>query len=85
MKSNHSALLYHVFLSGVLVCFLTAPAPQSTFAQTSLGSMERLTPEFDQLIAADSKIEVLASGFTWTEDPVWMGGRDGFLLFSDIP
>lgn len=58
---------------------------QSLFAQNSLGSIERLTPEFDQLLPGDSKIEVLASGFTWTEGPVWVGGTDGYLLFSDIP
>ncbi|MCA9190907.1 MAG: SMP-30/gluconolactonase/LRE family protein [Planctomycetales bacterium] len=51
-------------------------------AQDSLGSIERLTPEFDGLVAANSKIEILASGFTWTEGPVWM---DDHLLFSDIP
>ncbi|AUP81556.1 gluconolactonase [Flavivirga eckloniae] len=35
-------------------------------------------------IDPNSKIEVLASGFSWTEGPVWV--KDGnYLLFSDIP
>ena len=51
----------------------------------SLGSIERSTPEFNKLVPADSKLEILASGFTWTEGPCWMGGEDGHLLFSDIP
>lgn len=51
----------------------------------SIGSIERLSPEFDKLIGRDSKLEVLASGFTWTEGPCWIGGKDGHLLFSDIP
>ncbi|MEZ6154001.1 MAG: SMP-30/gluconolactonase/LRE family protein [Pirellulaceae bacterium] len=54
-------------------------------AQQTLGSIERVTPAMDQLVAKDAKIEVLASGFTWTEGPVWVGNSDGYLLFSDIP
>jgi gluconolactonase len=38
----------------------------------------------DALIPKDARIEVLASGFAWTEGPVW--SKEGkFLLFSDIP
>ncbi|MCA9127759.1 MAG: SMP-30/gluconolactonase/LRE family protein [Planctomycetales bacterium] len=54
-------------------------------AQSALGKIERLETEFDQLVPRDAKIEILASGFTWTEGPVWVGGSDGHLLFSDIP
>lgn len=54
-------------------------------AQSSLGKIERLDPKFDQLVGDDAKIEILASGFTWTEGPVWIGDEDGHLLFSDIP
>ncbi len=54
-------------------------------AQQTLGSIERLYPKFEQLVPQESRIEVLAKGFTWTEGPVWIGGADGCLLFSDIP
>ncbi len=54
-------------------------------AQQTLGSIERTTPQMDQLVAQHAKIEVLASGFTWTEGPLWVGDADGHLLFSDIP
>ncbi len=53
--------------------------------QNTLGTIERLTPQFDALVPADARIEILADGFTWTEGPVWVGGADGHLLFSDIP
>jgi gluconolactonase len=46
------------------------------------GSIEKLDPALDALIAPDAKIEVLASGFNWSEGPVW---RDGGILFSDVP
>jgi gluconolactonase len=46
------------------------------------GTIERLDPSLDKLIAADAKIELLSTGFNWSEGPVW---KDGALLFSDVP
>jgi gluconolactonase len=51
----------------------------------TLGRIERLDPAFDNLIAPDVKLEVLATGHDWTEGPVWVPREGGFLLFSDIP
>lgn len=44
--------------------------------------IERFDPAFDQLVAADAKVEKLAEGYTWSEGPVWFKGA---LLFSDVP
>ena len=38
----------------------------------------------DALIAADAELEVLATGFNWSEGPVWMS-RENQLIFSDVP
>jgi gluconolactonase len=46
------------------------------------GSIERFDPAFDQLVAADAKLEKLAEGFTWAEGPVWY---EGAIVFSDVP
>lgn len=52
----------------------------------TIGRLERLDDALDGIVAPDAKIEVLASGFTWTEGPVWVeDDYDGHLLFSDIP
>ncbi len=32
----------------------------------------------------EGDVEVIASGFVWCEGPVWLGGEDGILLFSDV-
>jgi gluconolactonase len=65
-------------------CLLTGLLCAQTPA--SLGRIERLDPALDELIAPDTKIEVLAGGFTWTEGPVWVSEPNGgYLLFSDIP
>ncbi|PXX27866.1 SMP-30/gluconolactonase/LRE family protein [Arenibacter sp. ARW7G5Y1] len=47
-------------------------------------SIEILDDEALQIIDPKSKIEILASGFAWTEGPLWI--KEGnYLLFSDIP
>jgi gluconolactonase len=33
----------------------------------------------------DGNVDVIASGYMWTEGPVWVGGEQGHLLFSDVP
>ncbi|HWY88340.1 MAG TPA: SMP-30/gluconolactonase/LRE family protein, partial [Gemmataceae bacterium] len=50
----------------------------------TLGTIERLDPAFDKLVPKDAKLEILATGFIWTEGPVWIK-NGGFLAFSDIP
>ncbi len=40
---------------------------------------------FSACVAADAKVEKLAGDFKFTEGPTWVGGADGFLVFSDIP
>ena len=46
------------------------------------GGLEKLDPALDALISRETKIEVLATGFNWSEGPVW---KDGQILFSDVP
>ena len=47
------------------------------------GNIERLDPRLDALIPLDANIQKLASGFTFTEGPVW-DKRSGVLYFSDV-
>ena len=60
-----------------------APAPAGDKPKI-LGTIERLDPAFDKLVPRDAQLEILASGFKWTEGPVWIK-EAGFLVFSDIP
>lgn len=62
----------------LLTAFTVAADPAPEFK----GRIERLDPALDALLAADAKIEVLDTGFKWSEGPVWNQGR---LLFSDVP
>jgi len=62
----------------------TIPREEEVFQYNTAGSIERLQPELDQIIAADAKIEILAEGFDWTEGPLWLESEQ-CLIFSDIP
>lgn len=63
----------------IFVLALTSAAIPKT-----IGSVERLDPALDNLIALDAKIEVLADGFEWSEGPEWVPAGQ-YLLFTDIP
>ena len=66
----------------ILLCSVALAYP--CLAQKTIGTILREDPAIDKLIPADAKVEVLASGFKWSEGPVWV--KDGgYLLFDDIP
>jgi gluconolactonase len=69
------------FLIAILLsCAVTA----NSQTYPSLGQVVRLDPRLDKLLPKDARIDVLASGFTWAEGPIWV--KDGnYLLFSDVP
>ncbi|MGC3955235.1 MAG: SMP-30/gluconolactonase/LRE family protein [Propionicimonas sp.] len=43
----------------------------------------KIVATLDELLEPDSQVELLATGYEFTEGPVWV--PDGSLLFSDIP
>ena len=56
----------------------------SVIGQKTIGSVERLDNEINNLIPPNAVIEVLADGFSWAEGPVWVPELNG-LLFTDVP
>jgi gluconolactonase len=45
--------------------------------------VERLDSAANAIIPEGATLQKLATGYTWTEGPVWI--HDGYLLFSEIP
>jgi len=74
------------------VCLATFTAPVIAQQQTAdekkekqfVGTIEQLDPALESLIDKNEKIEVLATGYQWSEGPVWIKTQ-GHLLFSDVP
>ncbi len=78
MQANFLILLLVFFMS----LSLTA---QDSENFPSIGEIVRNDPRLDELVTPDVRIEVLASGFEWSEGPVWVPREGGYLLFSDVP
>ncbi len=73
------ALSLALFLAGCSI----APAPAPVRGTPSIGKIIRLDPAFDALVPKDANIEKVATGFLFTEGPVWR--PEGVLWFSDVP
>ena len=70
----------------LIVCMSASIYSQNSYP--TIGKIVRLDPRLDNLLTPDTKIEVLATGFVWSEGPAWVKGstpENGYLLFSDVP
>ncbi|GAB3018625.1 SMP-30/gluconolactonase/LRE family protein [Spirosoma pulveris] len=76
---NLNAILLTGLLSATFCPLMAQPTPFPT-----IGQIVRVDPRLDKLIPTEVKVEVLATGFVWTEGPIWVKDQ-GFLLFSDVP
>jgi gluconolactonase len=64
-------------------CAGGGPPSEPEAARGSVGSIERVDPRLDAVLAPDAELERLARGFALPEGPVW-DARAGQLLFSDV-
>ena len=74
-------------LAGALAC--TNPKSSVIEEETrqpyeTVGSIERLDSAINSLIPAGAEIEVLASGFEWSEGPLWLNDQSA-VIFTDVP
>jgi len=73
----------------LLAATTTLATAQDTRNFPALGEIIRNDPALDALVSSKATIEVLSSGFAWSEGPVWVKeeGHEfgGYVLFSDIP
>src|SRR5439155_26974747 len=69
MKKLPTILFGLVAASGGLLMASRQRLGQDTKKRPTIGKIIREDPEMDQLIARDARIEVLATGFAWSEGP----------------
>ena len=58
-----------------------APQPGRVWPPAGVKSLD---PAFDALVDANAKTEQLMTGFGLSEGPLWVGGKDGYLLVCDV-
>ncbi len=78
MKINLSPLPGILFMT----FFLSQCSVKPEYPTT--GSLNRLSPEMDGIIAPGTLPEILADGFDWSEGPLWLPEQK-VLIFSDVP
>jgi gluconolactonase len=77
--------LKSIFFSCLFIgCVFITVAGWAQSNYPTIGKIVRNDPRLDELLDKDAKIEVLASGFVWSEGPVWIKDSN-YLLFSDVP
>ncbi|MEM5518128.1 SMP-30/gluconolactonase/LRE family protein [Henriciella sp. AS95] len=79
MISRRNMLLSGAAMIGMSACARTVQAHHAR-----LGPLEVRDPEFKTLIAPDAELEVLDSGYEWSEGPTWDRARET-LYFTDVP
>jgi len=85
MQRILSRAIFLTFIVITLVCSKRMMSKE-TKSFTTIGEIVRHDNRINDLIAPDAKIELLASGFEWSEGPLWIqDDKDGYLIFSDIP
>ena len=78
--------LMTVLVGLLAACTVEAPAGSPEDHANAAGdSFERLDPAFDLLVPVDAAVEKVAGGFQFTEGPLWISGKPGAVIFSDIP
>ena len=88
MKRLHTFVPLLVATNLVSACTqqpVETAAPAAAVEQPALGSIERVDPRLDSILAPDARLELLGEHFGVTEGPVWVQEREnGYLLFSDM-
>jgi gluconolactonase len=85
---SHPLVLCSVWLVGIAAGDMALSAASDTAeaepSQDRALHIEHLTPGLDSVLSPDAQIEVLATGYRWTEGPLWVESEQA-LLFSDVP
>ena len=69
----------HAYFSGAA----SAPADHAITPKAITPKIDRLDPALEQIVPAKPSLERVATGFKWTEGPIWIPA--GYLLFAEIP
>lgn len=73
------------FIASVALLILSVSCnSQKPATYRPTGSIERIDPLLDSIIAPGARPEIIAEGLDWSEGPLWVESHK-MLLFSDVP
>lgn len=73
-----------LLLTGLLSCQGRQTGNTTETMKESIGIIEKNADALDAVIDKDPVIDTLASGFEWSEGPLWLE-KENMLIFSDVP
>jgi gluconolactonase len=73
-----------VTLYAALILFCSCNNQTEKNIGQTIGQLEKYDPTLDSIIAPNTKAEIIAAGFDWSEGPLWVESQQ-MLLFSDVP
>lgn len=73
-----------VLLSLVACNNLAEQKPAATKTYPETGRIEKWEAGLDSVLGEKTRIEIIATGFDWSEGPLWVEDQQ-MLLFSDVP
>jgi gluconolactonase len=76
--------LYVSLLLPALICCESSWGQAPAAKDTAVGRIELYEAAASRAISANASIEVIGSGYKWSEGPVWVPAGQ-YLLFSDVP
>lgn len=86
MRKRRTFLIFLAAVVAILPAHSRSAVPQEPSLSSIIGEIVIFEESMNQLFPSNAKIELLASGFEWSEGPLWIqGANGGFLIFSDIP
>jgi gluconolactonase len=80
-------IIKFLVIPAIIACTISCDPGKKKIVERNyktIGAIESYSAKFDSIVKPSAVIEVLASGFEWTEGPVWIKPGN-YLLFSDIP
>ncbi|MBC7450033.1 MAG: SMP-30/gluconolactonase/LRE family protein, partial [Cytophagales bacterium] len=73
-----------VFVLSILFSACKDQQVQQSSGADSLRTIEILDPEAEKIFSKEAPLDVLGSGFVWSEGPLWLKDQQK-LVFSDAP
>lgn len=69
-------------LAVLLLCMFACSGTENK--SRVIGSFQRFDPALDAIISSTAKVEIISTGYDWSEGPLWIE-KNKMLLFSDVP
>ena len=82
MNKNNKHIIFCFLAINIFLAATCQEKKEKSFP--TIGYLEKLDEQFDEVVSPDAKIEVIATDLNWSEGPVWIPEKK-WLLFSDVP